>query len=397
MKYDKYLWIKIFILTILIEILTTSNLIKNSLFKKSNSDQNSNNILVKNLTNTDDKKFDLLAQDTDEEEKPAHFDLRPKRFAEYIGQQQIVEMLKIAVEAAQKRDEVLDHVLFYGPPGLGKTTLAHIIANEMGVSVIHTSGPALEKGGDLLSILTHLERGNVLFIDEIHRLPKVVEEFLYPAMEDFAVDIIFDKGMNARSYRSKLEQFTLVGATTRAGLLSAPLRERFGIFGSLDFYSEQDLEKVIVRSASILNVSIDEAGAQEIARRARGTPRIANRLLRRIRDYAEVRADGVITKKVADRALALEGIDVLGLTPLDIRFLNVIIQVYKGGPVGLEAIAATLQEEPDTLVDMVEPFLLKAGLLARTSSGRKLTELAYKHLKIEPLVKGARQMELPKI
>jgi Holliday junction DNA helicase RuvB len=346
---------------------------------------------------TKDKSFDILSPDQDEEGKPAHFDLRPKLFAEYIGQQQIVEMLKIAVEAAQKREEVLDHVLFYGPPGLGKTTLAHIIANEMGVSVIHTSGPALEKGGDLLSILTHLERGNVLFIDEIHRLPKVVEEFLYPAMEDFAVDIIFDKGMNARSYRSKLEQFTLVGATTRAGLLSAPLRERFGIFGSLDFYSEQDLEKVIVRSASILNVSIDEAGAQEIARRARGTPRIANRLLRRIRDYAEVRADGVITKKVADRALVLEGIDVLGLTPLDVRFLNVIIQVYKGGPVGLEAIAATLQEEPDTLVDMVEPFLLKAGLLARTSSGRKLTELAYKHLKIEPLAKGARQMELPKI
>jgi holliday junction DNA helicase RuvB len=346
---------------------------------------------------TEDKNFDLLSPDLDEEEIHAHFDLRPKRFTEYIGQQQIVEMLKIAVEAAQKREEVLDHVLFYGPPGLGKTTLAHIIANEMGVPVVHTSGPALEKGGDLLSILTHLERGNVLFIDEIHRLPKVVEEFLYPAMEDFAVDIIFDKGMNARSYRSKLEQFTLVGATTRAGLLSAPLRERFGIFGSLDFYSEQDLEKVIVRSASILNVSIDEAGAQEIARRARGTPRIANRLLRRIRDYAEVRADGIITKKVADKALALEGIDALGLTPLDIRFLNVIIQVYKGGPVGLEAIAATLQEEPDTLVDMVEPFLLKAGLLARTSSGRKLTELAYKHLKIEPVAKGARQMELPKL
>ena len=346
---------------------------------------------------TEDKNFDLLSPDPDEEEIHAHFDLRPKRFTEYIGQQQIVEMLKIAVEAAQKREEVLDHVLFYGPPGLGKTTLAHIIANEMGVPVVHTSGPALEKGGDLLSILTHLERGNVLFIDEIHRLPKVVEEFLYPAMEDFAVDIIFDKGMNARSYRSKLEQFTLVGATTRAGLLSAPLRERFGIFSSLDFYSEQDLEKVIVRSASILNVSIDEAGAQEIARRARGTPRIANRLLRRIRDYAEVRADGIITKKVADRALALEGIDALGLTPLDIRFLNVIVQVYKGGPVGLEAIAATLQEEPDTLVDMVEPFLLKAGLLARTSSGRKLTELAYKHLKIEPLARGARQMELPKI
>ena len=345
----------------------------------------------------EDNTFDLLAPDKDEEDTRAPFDLRPKRFNEYIGQQQIVEMLKIAVEAAQKRGEVLDHVLFYGPPGLGKTTLAHIIANEMDVSVIHTSGPALEKGGDLLSILTHLEQGNVLFIDEIHRLPKVVEEFLYPAMEDFAVDIIFDKGMNARSYRSKLEQFTLVGATTRAGLLSAPLRERFGIFGSLDFYSEHDIEKVIVRSAAILNVSIDEEGAREIARRSRGTPRIANRLLRRIRDYAEVRADGIITAKVADRALALEGIDALGLTPLDIRFLNVIIQVYKGGPVGLEAIAATLQEEPDTLVDMVEPFLLKAGILARTSSGRKATELAYKHLKIEPLAKGARQMELPKM
>ena len=345
----------------------------------------------------EDNTFDLLAPDKDEEDTRAPFDLRPKRFSEYIGQQQIVEMLKIAVEAAQKRGEVLDHVLFYGPPGLGKTTLAHIIANEMDVSVIHTSGPALEKGGDLLSILTHLEQGNVLFIDEIHRLPKVVEEFLYPAMEDFAVDIIFDKGMNARSYRSKLEQFTLVGATTRAGLLSAPLRERFGIFGSLDFYSEQDIKKVIVRSAAILNVSIDEEGAREIARRSRGTPRIANRLLRRIRDYAEVRADGIITAKVADKALALEGIDALGLTPLDIRFLNVIIQVYKGGPVGLEAIAATLQEEPDTLVDMVEPFLLKAGLLARTSSGRKATELAFKHLNIAPLSKGARQMELPKM
>ena len=345
----------------------------------------------------EDNTFDLLAPDKDEEDTRAPFDLRPKRFNEYIGQQQIVEMLKIAVEAAQKRGEVLDHVLFYGPPGLGKTTLAHIIANEMDVSVVHTSGPALEKGGDLLSILTHLEQGNVLFIDEIHRLPKVVEEFLYPAMEDFAVDIIFDKGMNARSYRSKLEQFTLVGATTRAGLLSAPLRERFGIFGSLDFYSEQDIEKVIVRSAAILNVSIDEEGAREIARRSRGTPRIANRLLRRIRDYAEVRADGIITAKVADKALALEGIDGLGLTPLDIRFLNVIIQVYKGGPVGLEAIAATLQEEPDTLVDMVEPFLLKAGLLARTSSGRKATELAFKHLNIAPLNKGVQQMELPKL
>jgi len=342
------------------------------------------------------KAFNPLALTQDDEEH-IRWDLRPKKFSEYIGQKQNVEMLKVAVEAAKKRAEVLDHVLFYGPPGLGKTTLAHIIANELEVPIIHTSGPALEKGGDLLSILTHLDYGNVLFIDEIHRLPKVVEEFLYPAMEDFAVDIIFDRGMNARSYRSKLEHFTLIGATTRAGLLSAPLRERFGIFSSLDFYSEEDLEKVIIRSASILDIRIEVDGAQEIARRARGTPRIANRLLRRIRDYADVRANGVITKAIVDKALALEGIDECGLTPLDKRFLNVIIQVYKGGPVGLEAIAATLQEEPDTLVDMVEPFLLKAGLLARTSSGRKATERAFKHLKIEPILKGTKQLELPKL
>ncbi len=338
--------------------------------------------------------FNPLAPAADEAEH-LRLDLRPKKFLEYIGQKQTVEMLKIAVEAAKKRGEVLDHVLFYGPPGLGKTTLAHIIANEIEVPIIHTSGPALEKGGDLLSILTHLDHGNVLFIDEIHRLPKVVEEFLYPAMEDFAVDIIFDRGMNARSYRSKLEQFTLIGATTRAGLLSAPLRERFGIFCSLDFYSEEDLEKVIMRSAAILDICLEIDGAQEIARRARGTPRIANRLLRRIRDYADVRANGVITRGIVDKALALEGIDECGLTPLDKRFLTVIIQVYKGGPVGLEAIAATLQEEPDTLVDMVEPFLLKAGFLARTSSGRKATERAFKHLKIDSVSKGAQQMELP--
>jgi Holliday junction DNA helicase RuvB len=309
--------------------------------------------------------------------------LRPRTLAEYIGQTHVVESLSIALQAARKRGEPLDHVLFHGPPGLGKTTLAHIIAAEMKSRIVHTSGPALEKGGDLISILTHLEKGDVLFIDEMHRLPKVVEEFLYPAMEDFAVDIIFDRGMNARSYRSRLEHFTLVGATTRAGLLSAPLRERFGILREMEFYQIDELCRVVNRSASILQVPIDEGGATEIARRSRGTPRIANRILRRVRDFAQVQAQGVITESVAADALQLEGIDRQGLMNLDRKFLQTIIHFYKGGPVGLEAIAATLQEESDTLVDMVEPFLLKIGFLNRTSAGRKATERAYQHLGIE--------------
>jgi Holliday junction DNA helicase RuvB len=339
---------------------------------------------------------DVSVPEDDREEERVVLDLRPKRFADYIGQNQVVETLQIAVEAAKKRGDVLDHVLFYGPPGLGKTTLAHIISNELDVPLIHTSGPALEKGGDLISILTHMDYGRVIFIDEVHRLPKVVEEFLYSAMEDFAVDIIFDKGMNARSYRAKLEQFTLIGATTRAGLLSAPLRERFAIQRSLDFYSVEQLRKVVIRSASILNIEVDGEAATEIARRSRGTPRIANQLLRRVRDFTQVRADGKVTKKVSNEALALEGIDELGLNRLDVRFLNVIIDFYKGGPVGLEAIAATLQEENDTLIDMVEPFLLKAGLLVRTSSGRKVTEATYKHLKKEVRETATGQLELPK-
>jgi Holliday junction DNA helicase RuvB len=339
---------------------------------------------------------DVSVPEDDREEERVVLDLRPKRFADYIGQNQVVETLQIAVEAAKKRGDVLDHVLFYGPPGLGKTTLAHIISNELDVPLIHTSGPALEKGGDLISILTHMDYGRVIFIDEVHRLPKVVEEFLYSAMEDFAVDIIFDKGMNARSYRAKLEQFTLIGATTRAGLLSAPLRERFAIQRSLDFYSVEQLQKVVIRSASILNIEVDGEAATEIARRSRGTPRIANQLLRRVRDFTQVRADGKVTKKVSNEALALEGIDELGLNRLDVRFLNVIIDFYKGGPVGLEAIAATLQEENDTLIDMVEPFLLKAGLLVRTSSGRKVTEATYKHLKKEVRETATGQLELPK-
>ena len=320
----------------------------------------------------------------EQEAQPSEFvNLRPQKLSEYIGQTQVVESLTIALTAAQKRNEPLDHILLHGPPGLGKTTLAHIVAAEMGVRIIQTSGPAIEKGGDLISILTHLEKGEVLFIDEMHRLSKVVEEFLYPAMEDFAVDIIFDKGMSARSYRSRLEQFTLVGATTRAGLLSAPLRERFGILREMEFYQIEELGRVVKRSAAILNVSLDEEGARAIAERSRGTPRIANRILRRVRDFAQVRAHGIITREVTDSALELEGIDEQGLMNLDRKYLQTIIHYYKGGPVGLEAIAATLQEESDTLVDMVEPFLLKIGFLNRTSAGRKATERAYQHLALD--------------
>lgn len=321
-------------------------------------------------------------------------DLRPKRLSEYIGQGQVVETLEIAIEAAKKRGEPLDHILFHAPPGLGKTTLAHIIATEMGVQIVTSSGPAIEKGGDLISILTHLEKGAVLFIDEIHRLPKIVEEFLYPAMEDFCIDFIFDKGAHARSHRYRLERFTLVGATTRAGLLSAPLRERFGILRNLDFYTLEELCRVVKRSAALLGVPIDREGTEEIAKRSRGTPRISNRLLKRVRDYAEIRGQGKITKEITDEALRLEGVDEMGLTSLDRRFLETIIRYYKGGPVGLEAIAATLQEETDTLVDMVEPFLLKIGFVARMQNGRKATELAYEHFNI-PYHESGRQLSFP--
>ncbi len=308
--------------------------------------------------------------------------LRPKQLSDYIGQDKIVETLKIAIEAALQRKEPIDHILFNGPPGLGKTTLAHIIANEMGTKIITSSGPALEKGGDLMGILTHMEKGDVFFIDEIHRLPKTVEEFLYPAMEDFAVDFIFDKGVHARTHRYRLEPFTLIGATTRSGLLSSPLRERFGITRDLDFYNEKDLIRIVNRSSSILNVPIEQDGTYEIARRARGTPRVANRLLKRVRDFAQVRAQGKITKDVAMDALALEGIDEYGLGETDRKLLKTIIFNYKGGPVGIEAIASTLQIETDVLLDVVEPFLLKSGFLIRTSHGRKASEKAYSHLNI---------------
>ncbi|MBU4344561.1 MAG: Holliday junction branch migration DNA helicase RuvB [Proteobacteria bacterium] len=312
--------------------------------------------------------------------EPEILSLRPERLSEYVGQTEIVETLKIAIEAAMQRKEPIDHILFHGPPGLGKTTLAYIIANEMGSDITVTSGPALEKGGDLIGILTHLEEGDVLFVDEIHRMPKTVEEFLYLAMEDFAVDFMFDKGAHARSHRYRLNTFTLIGATTRVGLLSAPLRDRFGILRSIDFYGEEDLVKICRRSADLLKVSIDDKGAIELAKRSRGTPRIVNRLLKRVRDYVQVRADGKITKKTVEEALALEGVDEKGLTHLDRRYLKTVIEFYHGGPVGIEAISATLQEEADTLVDVVEPYLLKIGLIIRTPSGRKATEPAYRHL-----------------
>jgi holliday junction DNA helicase RuvB len=324
-------------------------------------------------------------QDQDE---ALNINLRPKMLSEYVGQDKAVETLKIAIEAALKRKEPLEHILFNGPPGLGKTTLAHIIANEMGTKIITSSGPALEKGGDLMGLLTHMERGDVFFIDEIHRIPKVVEEFLYPAMEDFAVDFIFDKGVHARTHRYRLEVFTLIGATTRAGLLSSPLRDRFGITRDLDFYAEKDLVRIIKRSASILQVAIDEDGAYETAKRARGTPRTANRLLKRIRDYAQVRAKGHITKEVALEAMKLEGVDEYGLGETDRKFLKTIMLNYKGGPVGIEAIAATLQLESDVLIEVVEPFLLKMGFIIRTSQGRKAAEKAYAHLAIPHKIKS---------
>ncbi len=332
------------------------------------------------ITNNDDKHGILSSSRMSVDQEPEILSLRPERFSDYVGQIKVVETLKIAIEAAKYRKEPIDHVLFHGPPGLGKTTLAHIIANEMETKLTVTSGPILEKGGDLLGILTHLEDRDILFIDEIHRTPKVVEEFLYPAMEDFAVNFVFDKGIHARSHRYRLNRFAIIGATTRVGLLSSPLMDRFGIFRNLDFYDKEDLVSIARRSADLLNVELDDKGAKELAKRSRGTPRIVNRLLKRVRDYTQVRADGTITKKTVEAALSLEGVDKKGLTNLDRSYLKTIIEFYNGGPVGIEAIAATLQEETDTLVDVVEPYLLKIGLIIRTSSGRKASEVAYKHL-----------------
>ena len=323
-------------------------------------------------------------QPLDESEEGVNYTLRPRSFDEFIGQATLIEKATIAVKAAKKRNEQVEHILFHGPPGLGKTSLAHIMAHEMGTNIFSTSGPALARAGDLMGILTNLEFGDILFIDEIHRLSATVEELIYPAMEDCKVDFVVDKGAYAKTIKIPLRPFTLVGATTRAGMLSAPLRERFGMTFHVDFYSEEELRQVIRRAAGLLRVQIDEDAVGLIARCSRGTPRVANRLLRRVRDFAQVKSDGIVTADTAKRALDMEGVDSRGLDKLDRKLLETVIEYYNGGPVGIEALAATLNEEVDTLVDVVEPYLLKIGFIRRTRQGRLVGPEVYDHLGIEP-------------
>ena len=327
-----------------------------------------------------DKAEEIVRQGETDDDVILNMSLRPKLLDDFVGQDALSESLEIALKASTKRGEPMEHLLFSGPPGLGKTSLAHIIANERGAKITATSGPAIDRAGDLIGILTNLEDGDILFIDEIHRLSKVVEEFIYPAMESFQIDFLVDKGPYAKTIKFNLKRFTLIGATTRSGLLSAPLRDRFGMFFHLEFYSPEDLETIIKRSANLLGIPIDDGGASQIAMRSRGTPRIANRLLRRVRDWAEVKADGKITADATNNALATHGRDEKGLDRIDRRLLDVIYSLYKGGPVGIEALASSMNEETDTIEDVVEPYLLKMGFIRRTPRGRELTQDAMDYL-----------------
>lgn len=335
---------------------------------------------------------EIVASTFNNGEEDLELSLRPQRLAQYIGQNKVKEVLGIFIESAKMRNQPLDHVLLSGPPGLGKTTLANIISNEMGVNIRVTSGPAIERPGDLAAILTNLNENDVLFIDEIHRLNKTVEEIMYPALEDYALDIIIGKGPSARSIRLDLPKFTLIGATTRSGMLASPLRDRFGVICNLDFYNSDDLKEIVLRSAGIINVEITESGAEEIARRSRGTPRIANRLLKRVRDYAIVKSNGKIDSKTADSALKMLEIDEMGLDKLDRRILNTIIEYYRGGPVGLDTLAASIGEEKVTIEDVYEPYLLQIGYLNRTPRGRVVTELGYRH--VNKIKKNSDQMTI---
>lgn len=342
----------------------------------------------------EEKRKLILTQET-EEDVVVSLSLRPEKLGDFVGQPDVVESLKVSLKAAQQRREPIEHMLFSGPPGLGKTSLAYIVSHEMNTRITVTSGPAVDRAGDLIGILTNLEKGDILFIDEIHRLSKTVEEFLYPAMENFQIDFIVDKGPYARTIKFNLKPFTLIGATTRSGLLASPLRNRFGIFHHLEFYDPQELSQIVLNSARKLNLDIDKDATLEIARRSRGTPRIANRLLRRVRDYAQVKtSEAKITLDVVLKAMSTLGIDYAGLDETDRRLLKIMQEHYRGGPVGVETLAATLNEEVDTIVDVIEPFLLKCGFLKRTPRGRELTETACKHLGIPAEEKGSSQKEL---